>query len=334
MDKAILIDTNVYKKISKNTNGIHDVILSQLQDIPDNCYLASTLFGFCEYIGYKIPKVNIPKKLSDISPSKSDLTQYASSYQQINNTSVIDYALCVRNLAATEYSKLITKQVFNERVKVEKEYQSPTFKKGQFYEALFESYSSKRSSNIISDLIDLLSVDYQHRYPYYPKGIDQEIRVLNKTGALAEYFTEKRNVVLIRSFKSSWIDRTITREEKELSPSVRDTIDQAMKQLKNDSDRFDLELLYFFLFGHYLNNKYNPVVIYTQDQKKQVIGRSVVVWAIMKDIFNSFEKQGVELIVQLLSEYRFVDDDGNIVDRLTGREFANYLFINKIIKMK
>lgn len=333
MDGALLIDTNVYKMISKNqeeavkvfeVNLDHGLAILKRTDPASRLYYATTKFGFCEYLGLKLPKAGPSEDLwseLDEPQRPEDLTREL----------VDDYVRMFREDLRQTFEPVVTTELLNKYIDEERKYQSEAFKSSDLYR-LFATYADLPREAVVNDLLDLTVVDSLHQSTHYPASVRDILELDFRISAYVELFMEFRNFALFRSAKQAWLNRVVTEAEKQLPKEVATELDEAMRSIKTGGDRFDLELVTLFLFGHapFGEKKRNPAMIYTKDRPEQFLARAVVLYAIVsetaRDLAARYPDDDVYVpMPRPDSAVFFLNDEFDIGRAVTGTEFiAHY----------
>ena len=162
----------------------------------------------------------------------------------------------------------------------------------------------------------------------------QIIREVGRINLIVEYYKERRNVALFRGFKQMWIRRTKGSHEDHIAKATMSRLDDATNRLKNDADRFDHDLLAYFLMGYVLDHKYEPVTVYTQDDPDEVLSRLAVFHIIMRFTWEEWAYiDGVgPLPAQPAARFRFVSNAGIITREISYHELAKFLLKEGLVK--
>jgi hypothetical protein len=328
MEAAVFIDTNLYKMISKDQHSAvdrfeynlqHGLSILQLVDPNNRLYLMNTQFGFCEYLGMKLPKA---------APSPGiwhDLDSVNSTFELSQK-----YVERFREDLCISLGSHITSEIVQRHIEEEEKFQSEAFKSSSLY-GLFALYSGCSRKLLAKDLLELAVVDSLHQSWHYPAFIREQVEFGFRLSAYVEFFVEYRNFALLRSVKQIWLSRKITAREKELTLELQRSLDRGMRSIKPGQDRFDLELVTLFLFGHAPEgtNKRNPAIIYTMDSHEQFLARAVVVFSLFQEIARDILDMGLDEVEiptpRADSMVFFFDDEVDVESALTGMEFIDHL---------
>ncbi|HEY4185845.1 MAG TPA: hypothetical protein VGP07_12305 [Polyangia bacterium] len=325
-----LVDTNLFNKLAKNVDGIHDTFVGTLGQELDNIVWITTPFGLLEYLGLSF------RGSVQVGPMPQGWTfpeRKRDEYRGTIDALGIDYAsnvYWVRINAREEYSKRLTATTLKTKIADEKKYHSEAFCSGRLVGPLFRHPIAAYS---VEAIVELLSIDFLHRYHEFPANLMPMARQSRRFSLLSEYYIEKRNIALVRGFKEAWYSRTKGIHESIVSPATMFRLNRAMGRLKNDADRLDHDLLAYFLLGFTAGDKYEPVTIYTQDDPDEVLCRLAIFASIV--MFTWDEAKSIEglgpLPFQLSSKFRFVSDAGAIKQEINFGDLAHFLVGEKLL---
>lgn len=325
---VIIFDTNIYKRLAKNKEDAvnrfeynldrADIISSQNGRV---LTFGMTTFGFCEYISLSNINITPPNSIWVGLPRP---TKFEERTQSLVN----EYVGKLKEYVFGEYSKQITPSIIQSKIDAEMTYHSSKYKTSNLYGSfkVAKSDFDKDNQRFSDYLIDILTIDYVHGYSHYPNIID-EIALLNFRIACISDHRENYNRCLLRSLKATWQhhERIKTTEEKSLPKEELQKINSAINRIKQGQDKFDLDLIYLFLFGYFINNQRHPVKIYTHDSPDEWFYRAFVVFQFFKaanDEYNRIFHSNDTLKFKLDSTVFFINNQGNDIDSfLTIEDF-------------
>ena len=306
-----LIDTNLFKKITKNTNGIHDGFLKALgRDLVETNWVVSQ-FGWLEYLGLSLRgTLEVVQMTPGWKLPGSARVQYADLIAAVG-LEYVSQAYLVRSQAKAKYAGRVTAAILAAKAAEDQRFHSEEFSRGPFADPLFRTPLTHYSAD---DIVELLSIDYLHRYNGFSEDVSSIAQGIHLISILAEHYAEKRNVVLFRGFKQAWNARLKGSHEDLIASTTIGRINRAINRLKNDADRFDHDLLAYFLLGFAVNGQYGPVTIYNQDDHEEVLCRLAVFQSIVSATWNAWrDLKGIDSDpYQYGSRFRFVNDAGEI----------------------
>lgn len=319
-----LIDTNLFKRLTKNVNKIHDGFIRAIDNNIVKTQWVVSPFGWLEYLGltfrgtFEIPPMHSGWKLPE------DIHRQLSDF--INDVG-LDFAskiYWIRSQARTKYAELLTAAILTEKAEEDRQYHSSAFSQGPLIDPLFHTPEKQYAANSI---VELLSIDYLHRYPGFSGETASMVQCMHRSTILAEHYVEKRNVVLFRVFKQAWNSRLKGSNEDQLSVATKARLDRAVNRLKNDADRFDHDLLAYFLLGYAVNGQYEPVTIYTQDSPDEILHRLAIFLSIVSYTWQEWKHlEGIYPIpLQAVSLFRFINDAGEITCQIGFQELTRFL---------
>lgn len=328
-----VVDTNLFNKVKRNAGGIHDKLVAALGEGIYKTQWFVPPFGWLEYLGLSFNgMMGVPAKPDKYTLSGEDKATFAQLIA-IEGEEFVSNVHWVRTQAKSAFEAKLTQQVLDVAIAEDRKYHSKEFTDGPFGEVLFETPAKKYPA---SDLCELLTIDFVHRFPNYPNSMTETLRQMYRVAIVSEYYVEKRNVHLFRGAKQAWLARVKGAHEKGLSKGTLEGIERAMRELKPDADRLDHDLLAYFLLGFFTNGKYEPIVAYTQDDPKQVMFRLAVFFCIIETAWEECsEVKGVgPLEFMRTSKVCFVGDDGAITSEITSDDLVKFMTAEKILVMK
>jgi hypothetical protein len=319
-----LVDTNLFKKLTKNTNGIHDGFLRTIERESPSITWVVSRFGWLEYLGLTYRgTLDIESMDPGWELPKPAQIQCAKLINFLG-LEFSSYMYWVRTKAKSAFAEHLTAEVLEAKASEDQLYHSESFSQGPFANPLF---NFPRIDYQASDIVELLSIDYLHRYHDFPTEIASVAWQIYLSTILAEHYVEKRNVVLFRGFKQAWNSRLKGRHEDLVAPATMVRLERAISRLKNDADRFDHDLLAFFLLGYAVDGEYKPVTIYTQDNPDEILCRLAIFQNIVTDTWNALKSlEGVGHVpFQLRARILFITDTGESKYKIGFQELGEFL---------
>ncbi len=328
-----IVDTNLFNKIKRNTDGIHDKLLATLgEGIYETGWYVPP-FGWLEYLGLSFNGVmGVTPKPANYTMSTQDKATHAKLIA-VEGEEFVANIQWVRMQAKAAFEAKLTQQALDAAIAEDRKYHSKEFTDGPFGEVLFEYPAQDYDAE---GLCELLTIDYVYRFPNYPNAMSATLRQMHRAAAVAEYYVEARNVYLFRGAKQAWLARVKGDHEKGLSKDTLEGLERAMRELKPDADRLDHDLLAYFLLGFARKGDYQPVVAYTQDVPKQVLFRLAVFFCIIQYAWEeSKDVKGVGPVPFMReSKFCFVGDDGTITSKITSDDLITFMTAEKILVTK
>ena len=326
--KNVIVDSNVFGVLFRKEGPDYFQKFQNLlsEELVDEYRICSTQFGILEKIGIEIPKLNlsIPKKIPD--------GVYHPQSEKIFGKKTCDALSYLRTEATKHYEKYVSEEVLKSRYQeqVQKHWKNSTVS-NEWLERLLPTRNHYKS--IAHDLLELLSVDYQHGYAHFPKEMQASALSMAVMAMFVEYVgvppETPRNVVLGRLFKKMWLDR-IKSGDKAPKEEV-EKFHKAMK-FRCGEDFVDLEISYFTLFGYFLNGAYQPTYSITSDPLDTIKRRLFVV----KEIVKSLNKEVFPHLVSPPIGMRYVggkilvvDKELNHLDTISPDSITNDLYLSK-----
>lgn len=281
---SIIVDTNVFgvlfdRKTPNQFSKLSHLLKAHVREPHE---FRMTHYGFLEKVGLDLPKPNIslPKALP-ITPC--DPRSIKAFGQDACN--VLGF---LRNKAQLHYKNHVTSETLKEREQNQRQnYWKDDAEALHWLEKLLPVNGQYEA--LAKDIVDLLSIDFQHGYSQLPKEMEGPIQAMMTLALGVEYSGESgtpRNIVLGRIFKKMWLSRVQSGDK--LSKEVIEKFHEAMR-FKNSADFVDLEIIYMSLVGHYSQGTYKPVHCITSDPpdkiKRRLFVTREIIDALNRDVF-------------------------------------------------
>ena len=325
-----LVDTNLFHKIKIDSDGIHDKFLNALGDEAFRTSWLVPPFGWLEYLGIStkgLLGVTVKDDKYVMSPGEKAAN---AKLIEVEGEDFVEHLQCVRTQARAAFDAKLSRQTLDKAIAEDRKYHSKAFTDGPFAEVLFDFPAKNYPA---SDLCELLTIDYLHRFPNFPRSMATGLRRMQRAAIVAEYYFEKRNVNLFRGVKQAWLARVKGDHEKIISEETLTGIEKAIADLKPGADRFDHDWLAYFLLGFATDGEFQPVVVYTQDDPNQVMHRLAVFFCVIQAAWEdcqSFKEVGPVPFMRT-SRFCFVGDDGKIECEITSSGLVEFMVTEKLL---